>query len=159
MTERSLIKQDINLSDIVDSKFIKILNDFEYADVSGYAETIGYKIVFFKAKNTLYVDAISLDDICDKNEIELCNLILNKIGFPLNFDSDLSEITKLFGSAYSKSDYIEDCVTYIYLYNKKYFLSFDISNETIIGIEIICNKLIMDNRINCINAVTKLQNS
>ena len=38
MTERSLIKQDINLSDIVDSKFIKILNDFEYADVSGYAE-------------------------------------------------------------------------------------------------------------------------
>ena len=47
----------------------------------------------------------------------------------------------------------------MYLYNKKYFLSFDISNETIIGIEIICNKLIMDNRINCINAVTKLQNS
>ena len=78
MTERSLIKQDINLSDIVDSKFIKILNDFEYADVSGYAETIGYKIVFFKAKNSLYVDAISL-------VYSIIDILLNHISIHLTF--------------------------------------------------------------------------
>ena len=118
MTEHSLINRNINLSDIIDSRFITVLNDFEYADISGSAETIGYKIVFFKAKKNSIVDAISLFDIRDKSEINLCNYILHKIGFPLDFDSDFNEISKLFGTAYSENDILEDCISYGFLYNQ-----------------------------------------
>lgn len=148
MTEHSLINRNINLSDIIDSRFITVLNDFEYADISGSAETIGYKIVFFKAKKNSIVDAISLFDIKDKNEITLCNYILHKIGFPLDFDSDFNEISKLFGTEYSESDILEDCISYGFLYNQNNYVSFDISNETIVGIEILCNSIIIDNRTN-----------
>ena len=101
----------------------------------GSAETIGYKIVFFKVKNNTYVCAISLDDIIDKNEISICNLILHKIGFPLDFDSDFSDILKVFGTKYTENNILED--------------SFNVSGKNIVGIEILCDSGIIDNRINC----------
>ena len=115
----------------------------------GSAETIGYKIVFFKVKNNTYVCAISLDDIIDKNEISICNLILHKIGFPLDFDSDFSDILKVFGTKYTENNILEDCVSYNFLYNRNYFVSFNVSGKNIVGIEILCDSRIIDNRINC----------
>ena len=76
MIDNMIINQKLMLSDIIDPNFITKEHDFEYAGVKGFAELIGWKIVFFKTNKNSGVDAIRMFEIETKDEIEICNLIL-----------------------------------------------------------------------------------
>lgn len=142
MAECDPIKRNIDLSHIIDPELITRENDFNYAGVTGTAETVGYKIIFFKAADSPVVDAIRLFDI-GESERKLCDTILRAIGFPINLDSKLNEIVGFFGDDYSQDDHLVNCVTYKFLYRNCY-VAFDISDEKIVGIAIICSRAIIE---------------
>ena len=71
-----MIRKVIELSEIIDKNCISQESDFEYAGIKGYAEFIGWKLVFFRQnKNSCFYDAVSFFDI-EGEEVDLCNTIL-----------------------------------------------------------------------------------
>lgn len=139
------LNQDIELSDIIDSEFLTEISDFEYAGITGTAQTVGWKIVFFKSDKSLTVDAIRLFDIRNEFEIELCNKILERIEFPVNFNSKISDIYMIFDAGYSQNRYVEGCIRYHYMCSDDSRISFDISEGKLTGLEIIYNRAIINN--------------
>ena len=148
VTANMIINQSRMLSDIVDPDIVGKEADFEYAGVEGSAELIGWKIVFFRKNGSSAVHAISLSDIETEDEITLCNFILRKIGFPLDFHSELRDIYSELGTALSKEKVLADCDTYCFQPSQSCRILIDISDETIKGIQIICDPEIIDNMLN-----------
>lgn len=103
--------------------------NFEYADVCGYCELIGWKVNFFRrSKNAPFLAAVSFSEIYSGYEKELGNSILEKMKLKIKFGFDRSTITRLFG----KESYIEyaydDTDRYVYLLDEKIFVSFGFAN-------------------------------
>ena len=141
-----MIRKVIELSEIIDKNCINQESDFEYAGIEGYAEFIGWKLVFFRQnKNSCFYDAVSFFDIEDK-EVDLCNTILKKFNFPINFNSEPDDIFRIFGKNYSTDDIIEDCTRYNYKLKENLFLSFGVSKKKITSIEMIFDSKIVNNR-------------
>ena len=144
-----MIKKDIKLSDLFDEKMIYHESKFEYAEKKGVAEIIGWKIVLFRMdKNSTCFDAIRLFDIEDEEEAELCNSILKEMGFPVSFNSDISDIYKAFGKEDFTEDHITGCTRYIYSPSEELYIAFDISGNKITGMEIVCSKELIDSILN-----------
>lgn len=145
-----MIKREIRLSEIIDVKNIHQVFDFEYSGIKGCAELIGWKLVFFKvAENSTLYDAISFSDIESKNEAELCNCFLEKLCFPINFNSKPEDVFKVFGDKYIEDHIIEGCSRYHFISSDEMFFSFSVSKERISGIEMVFDSRIANSRINC----------
>jgi hypothetical protein len=144
MIPDTLIKRDVSLASIA-PEITESRNDFIYADVSGQAEIIGYKVVFFKKDDSSQLDAISFFDITSESERRLCGYILEKIGSPFVLDTGIDEIERLFGKDHIEEEYIEDCVSYTYRFGRELLLRFDISNDKIVGLEIVFDRQMVDN--------------
>jgi len=136
MISDTLIKRDVSLASIA-PEITEIRNGFIYADVSGQAEIIGY--------NSSQLDAISFFDITSESERRLCGYILEKIGSPFVLDTGIDEIERLFGKDHIEEEYIEDCVSYTYRFGRELLLRFDISNDKIVGLEIVFDRQMVDN--------------
>lgn len=110
--------------------------DFCYSGISGYAEVIGCKIVFFRKNKNDLLEALSFDEI-SPNEFDFCNYILEKIGFPLRFGDSLEKISKSFGAESSVDTFFENYDRYNYFISDDYYLSFCVGNDMLTGLEII----------------------
>lgn len=102
--------------------------DFSYSGISGYAEIIGCKIVFFRKNRTDLLDALSFIEI-SLDEFGFCNYILEKIGFPLRFGDSLEKIHESFGAESSVDTFFEDFDRYNYFMEKNFLCHF--ASETI----------------------------
>lgn len=134
------------LSNIISNKNI-ITNhyDFEYAGIKGYAEAIGYKIIFFRRNLFSMLEVIRFFEIINPEEIIFCNAILEKINFPLKFGTNCSKIDKIFGKAIKKESYLIDCDSYSYKLSNNNLIVLDIAikNKKLIGLEMIYNQEII----------------
>ena len=110
--------------------------DFSYSGISGYAEVVGCKIVFFRKNRTNLLDALSFIEI-SPNEFDFCNYILEKIGFPLRFGDSPVKIRENFGAESSVDTFFENFDRYNYFMEKNLFMSFCVGNDMINGLEII----------------------
>jgi hypothetical protein len=139
------IRRQVRLSDLVDSGYITKKRHFEYAGIDGSAETIGWKVVCFKACGSTALDAVRFFGIEQEKEIRMCNLILQQLGFPLSFDSDPEAIFRIFGTACEQEDTLEGITRYHFLYSEDCRVSFDCSGNRITGMEIICSRKLLHN--------------
>ena len=87
-------------------------------------------------------------DIEDEEEAELCNSILKELGFPVSFNSDISDIYKAFGKEDFTEDHIIGCTRYIYSPGEELYIAFDISGNKITGMEIVCSKELIESILN-----------
>lgn len=129
------MNRDFYLSSL-DGVKVKQEYDFSYSGISGYAEVIGCKIVFFRKSKTDLLEALSFDEI-SPNEFDFCNYILEKIGFPLRFGDGLGKIRESFGVESSIDTFFENFDRYNYFVGKQLFMSFCVGNGMINGLEII----------------------
>lgn len=136
------------LSNIISNKNI-ITNyyDFEYAGIKGYAEAIGYKIIFFRRNLFSVLDAVRFFEIVNSEEIVFCNAILENMNFPIKFGDKCSEIYKIFGRAIHKENYLSNCDRYYYKLSSNDLIVLDIAikNKKLIGLEVIYNQEIIIN--------------
>lgn len=134
------------LSNIISNKnIIKNYYDFEYAGIKGYAEAIGYKIIFFRRNLFSILDAVRFFEIVNSEEIIFCNAILENMNFPLKFGTNCSKIDKILGKAIKKESYLSNCDRYYYklLNNDLIVLDIAIKNKKLIGLEMIYNQEII----------------
>lgn len=109
--------------------------DFSYSGVSGYAEIIGCKIVFFRKEKSALLDAFSFIEI-EPHEFDFCNYIMEKIGFKVRFGDGLEKVREVFGTEKSTDNFFENYVRYNYS-GKNYFMSFCIGNNGVSGADVV----------------------
>lgn len=83
------------------------------------------------------VAAISIVDIDNSYLFNISKIILNNINFPVNIGDSFSDMINAFGYNYAVDDILTDTFRYMYTVNKKYWVSISVSNNKVIGIEII----------------------
>ncbi len=135
--QKYLVDCILNGSDIVQERY-----DFEYADICGYSELIGWKIIFFRKKKTSpFLSAICFSDIYSKEDVKFCNYILEAMKSKIRFGYDVDMITKMFGKqSYIAYPYDNIC-RYVYLFDEKVFASFGFSkSKNLVEIEMIFDK-------------------
>ncbi|MCM1507761.1 MAG: hypothetical protein NC177_11605 [Ruminococcus flavefaciens] len=115
--------------------------DFSYAGISGYAETIGCKVVFFRKNKSDLLDAFSFMEI-EPEEFNFCNSILEKIGFPVKLGESHDRVREIFGTEKSTDTFFENYIRYNY-YMEDYFVSFCITEKAVTGIEVIFSREII----------------
>ena len=120
-----MVNKNFYLSSIPEIKINEEYN-FSYAEVSGYAEIVGCKIVFFRKNKSDLLDAFSFIEI-EPEEFDFCNYILEKINFPVKFGDN-------FFKNYKRYNFHE----------KNSFMSFCIGDNGVVGIEVIFNPEIID---------------
>ncbi len=118
-------------------------HDFSYSGISGYAEVIGCKIVFFRKNRNDFLDALSFIEI-SPDEYDFCNNILEKIGFSLRFGDSLEKIRENFGAENSVDTFFDGYDRYNYFMGENLFMSFCIGNYGLNGLEIIFSPEIID---------------
>lgn len=143
--------KNIFLSDYISNKYINTILDYSYAGVNGIAETIGWQIELFRLSQNSSVEAISFNEIFNNYLFaDISNSILKEIGFPIKINDDLEKIKKVFGNETSKDsiyyeEYKADVIRYNYYIAKDYFITFSVSNDRLIGLELIYNENIINN--------------
>ncbi len=110
--------------------------NFSYAEVRGYAEIVGCKIVFFRKNKSDLLDAVDFMEI-KPEEFDFCNCILEKIDFPLRFGDSFSKVREMFGKENSVDTFFENYDRYNYFISDDYYLSFCVENDMLTGMEII----------------------
>lgn len=143
--------KNVFLSDYISNKYINIILNYNYAGIHGIAETIGWQIELFRLNQNSLVEAISFNEIFNNDLfIDISNNILKEINFPIKINDDLEKIKKVFGNETSKDsifyeEYKVNVIRYNYYIAKDYFITFSVSNNKLIGLELIYNKDIINN--------------
>lgn len=149
--------KNIHLNNYISSKYINNIIDFCYADINGIAETIGWQIELFRLKKDAPIEAISFSEIFnDILLVDIANKILKDLDFPIKMQDNFVKIKNIFGKETSKDNifyeiYQVNVTRYHYFMSKNYFITFSISNNKLIGLELIYNKDIINNILLCRN--------
>jgi hypothetical protein len=140
---------DINSLELHDFTKVFDSGDFNYSEVNGHADYLGWHIIFFKEAGCDKVSAISFDDILMEESIKnIANKILQRIEFPVLFGDKFSLIKKKFGEPDFSDAILMDIHRYHYIDKKKeLYLCFGIDcNEKLCSLEIITNKEVINNK-------------
>ncbi len=138
---------NILLKDFI--KHEKIIHlPFEYANTNGYADVIGWNIMFFFKKESNHVSAISFDEIMETSELSIiCNEILKKMQIQLNIGDGYDKIKRMYGKENYKDYIIENMIRYYYLVDNT-MLCFGIDKQCgLSNFEIIDDEEIIKNRL------------
>lgn len=141
----------VDISNLELHDFTKVFEngDFNYSEVNGHADYLGWYIIFFKELGCNKVSAISFDDILIEENIKrIANEILRKIEFPIQFGDKLSSIKKEFGEPNFSDSILIDVQRFHYiLYENELYICFGIDcNEDLYSLEITTNKKIINSK-------------
>ncbi len=114
-----------------------VTQNLSYADIDGIADLIGYNITIFRRKTVSVVAAISIMDIDNSYLLNISDIVLKSINFPIGIGDSFSDMINAFGYNYKVDDVLIDTFRYMYTVIGKYWLSVSISNDKVVGIEII----------------------
>lgn len=136
----------IDLKECINENAINEIIDFNYADIIGYAETIGYQIIVFTEKKNDIQSAISIEDIDDKQLEDIANCLLGLIDKDLFIGQKKSIIERKYGKYKYKDDLFIDSIKYYYLNNSILYV-FGFCKDKMNYAEIVYNHKIIKNRL------------
>lgn len=143
--------ENLYLNNYISREYVNNILEFNYAGISGIAESIGWQILLFRLKESSLIQAITFDEIFENNILlDIANKILKDLEFPIRIWDDLIKIKNVFGKETSQDNIFYEThqvtvIRYHYLISKNYFLTFSISKNKLIGLEIIYNNEIINN--------------
>ena len=74
-----------------------VTQNLSYADIDGIADLIGYNITIFRRKTVSVVAAISIMDIDNSYLLNISDIVLNSINFPIGIGDSFSDMINAFG--------------------------------------------------------------
>ncbi len=109
---------NIKLANYVENKNI-LYQPFNYADINGYAEIVGWQIVVFrKTVNDNMISAISMDEIDTFPIKDTCAEIFKDLDLPLSAGMKIDALTQLLGLYSYQDNILEDTTRYYFeIYN------------------------------------------
>lgn len=134
-----LLNRKVRLAEIFPLQILSQASDFSYADVTGCAEMIGWKIVLFRKDPAADWDALCLSELDSPKETALGDHLLAAAGFPLRLGCSLHQIRQIFGTEDVQEDFLEGCIRCCYRRGAHLRLTFELSDGRMTGLEILCS--------------------
>ena len=123
--------------------------EFEYAGTNGIAELLGWQIVFFRKNENLNdTIAIAFNEITSTELINISNSILNIMKIDIRFGDNLDIINHFYGNADFIDSIYEDTLRYNYIISPDLYIVFDLTNNTLSGLEIITDENLINEIVN-----------
>ncbi|WP_304819194.1 hypothetical protein [uncultured Clostridium sp.] len=123
--------------------------EFEYAGTNGIAELLGWQIVFFRKNENLNdTIAIAFNEITNTELINISNSILNIMKMDIRFGDNLDIINHFYGNADFIDSIYEDTLRYNYIISPDLYIVFDLTNNTLSGLEIITDENLINEIVN-----------
>lgn len=105
---------NIKLANYVENKNI-LYQPFNYADINGYAEIVGWQIVVFRRTvNDNMISAISMDEIDTPIISGICSKIFKDLDLSVSVGMKIDALTQLFGVYSYKDDTLADTIRYYF---------------------------------------------
>ena len=124
-------------------------HEFEYAGTNGIAELLGWQIVFFRKNENLNdTIAIAFNEITSTELINISNSILNIMKMDIRFGDNLDIINHFYGNADFINSIYEDTLRYNYIISPDLYIVFDLTNNTLSGLEIITDENLINEIVN-----------
>ena len=124
-------------------------HEFEYAGTNGIAELLGWQIVFFRKNENLNdTIAIAFNEITSTELINISNSILNIMKMDIRFGDKLDIINHFYGNADFIDSIYEDTLRYNYIISPDLYIVFDLTNNTLSGLEIITDENLINEIVN-----------
>jgi len=124
-------------------------HEFEYAGTNGIAELLGWQIVFFRKNENLNdTIAIAFNEITNTELINISNSILNIMKMDIRFGDNLDIINHFYGNADFIDSIYEDTLRYNYIISPDLYIVFDLTNNTLSGLEIITDENLINEIVN-----------
>ncbi len=124
-------------------------HEFEYAGTNGIAELLGWQIVFFRKNENLNdTIAIAFNEITSTELINISNSILNIMKMDIRFGDNLDIINHFYGNADFIDSIYEDTLRYNYIISPDLYIVFDLTNNTLSGLEIITDENLINEIVN-----------
>ncbi len=124
-------------------------HEFEYAGTNGIAELLGWQIVFFRKNENLNdTIAIAFNEITSTELINISNSILNIMKIDIRFGDNLDIINHFYGNADFIDSIYEDTLRYNYIISPDLYIVFDLTNNTLSGLEIITDENLINEIVN-----------
>ena len=124
-------------------------HEFEYAGTNGIAELLGWQIVFFRKNENLNdTIAIAFNEITSTKLINISNSILNIMKIDIRFGDNLDIINHFYGNADFIDSIYEDTLRYNYIISPDLYIVFDLTNNTLSGLEIITDENLINEIVN-----------
>lgn len=123
--------------------------EFEYAGTNGIAELLGWQIIFFRKNENLNdTIAIAFNEITNTELINISNSILNIMKMDIRFGDNLDIINHFYGNADFIDSIYEDTLRYNYIISPDLYIVFDLTNNTLSGLEIITDENLINEIVN-----------
>ena len=124
-------------------------HEFEYAGTNGIAELLGWQIIFFRKNENLNdTIAIAFNEITSTELINISNSILNIMKMDIRFGDNLDIINHFYGNADFINSIYEDTLRYNYIISPDLYIVFDLTNNTLSGLEIITDENLINEIVN-----------
>lgn len=124
-------------------------HEFEYAGTNGIAELLGWQIIFFRKNENLNdTIAIAFNEITNTELINISNSILNIMKMDIRFGDNLDIINHFYGNADFIDSIYEDTLRYNYIISPDLYIVFDLTNNTLSGLEIITDENLINEIVN-----------
>ena len=141
--------KDIKLSDYI--KGNTTIQRFEYAEVDGWAELIGWQLIVFRRENNGTISAISIEYMTEPVFKDISNRILSDIGLPFKAGMSIASIISYLGSSF-KTDLIFENHARFYFDKSDYPIVCSVHDENgLTGIEIIFDEEVKRNILEWLN--------
>ena len=140
--------KDIRLSDYIEGN--TRIKSFEYAEVDGWAELIGWQLIVFRKEENGPISVISLEDMTEPVFKDISNRILSDIGLPFKAGMSIASIISYLGQSF-KTDLIIENHARFYFDKSDYLIVCSVHDEKgLSGIEIIFDEEVKRNRLESI---------
>ena len=143
---------NINIEDFSLTNFNSSVEtiSFDYANIEGIADCLGYYIICFKERNSDILSAISFEDILLHKELtEIANHILQRLCIPIHFGDDSHLVVFTLGHPFCIDEnlFTDRKIWYYYINEGKGFLSIGINlADKVMSLEIISHPTIIKER-------------
>ena len=137
---------NIKLANYVENKNI-FYQPFNYADINGNAEIVGWQIVVFRRAANDNISAISMDEIDTFAIKDICGKILKELDLPLSVGRKIDAMIQLFGLYSYQDNILEDTTRYYFETQNNLIVCGVHDKKGLNYIEIIYDQELKNNRI------------
>ena len=143
---------NINIEDFSLTNFNSSVEtiSFDYANIEGIADCLGYYIICFKERNSDFLSAINFEDILPHKELtEIANHILQRLCIPIHFGDDSHLVVFTLGHPFCIDEnlFTDRKIWYYYINEGKGLLSIGINlADKVMSLEIISHPTIIKER-------------
>lgn len=137
---------NIKLANYVENKNI-IYQPFNYADINGNAEIVGWQIVVFRRATNDNISAISMDEIDTFAIKDICEEIFKDLDLSLSAGMKIDALTQLLGLYSYQDNILEDTTRYYFEIHNNLIVCGIHDKKGLSYIEIIYDQELKNNRI------------